>query len=479
MAITIINSPASDWMSAYNPIKWKLDSTNKNTLAFRYIVEVYDAGTSNKLIEQDIAPDPTDSGYCNVDISRIVRNKVDKFLDINTDTIQNAVGTNYRYDIKFGESYVANWAYNDYVFITGGVALTTDTTYGASFSNATHSFVVGDQVKVQMNTIYNDCRDVINGFFTIVSVPSNKTILINLPFPCSGGVSPGIVRYSDMRKVRNYNLTSQTNRGIVNTAMNIVEYSSTLGSLNSYEILSSTSSKFLTNAPNGFKVSPYQHLWINMFEKASNNGTNIRIQNSNGDTFNIPNSGDFIVKQNGVGPANFGTYSVATGTGPIIKSDTEWYDIWVINGSASQISEKKRFVLDRKCSINDCEIVFMDRKGSFMSFYFPLKIKENLTYKKDMFNKQVDTYTTYADGKQVYNSEFSRSLNLTTGYLTDDMNRYFEEILTSPYTYIRWEDVWYACKVKDGSSETERARNKRLLKRNIDVDFDINNPINI
>lgn len=483
MAITIVSSP-NQWMSAYNPIKWTLDSTNKNEPGFRYIVQLYNTGStspSNLIAEMDIAPDPTDNGRCDIDVSRVVRNKVDKFINLNSNTIQNAVGTFWRYDIRFGESFGGVWSFNDYIFLSGGsLGLTTDSAFGAGFSNVTHPYVVNDQVYVEMNVVYNDCRDVISGYYTVTEVVSNKTIRLSAAFPCSGPASPGKVRYADNRKVRTYNLSNQTQRGVINSAQSILEYSILDGSMVSYEITnSSTNAKLLTNIPSGFKVSTNQHLWLNQFENGNNDAVNIRFVNDNGDVFNKSNSGIFFIKQNGIGPANLGTLNTISGTAPLIKSDTEWYDVWLINSSGVRISEIKRFYIDRRCPINDIEVVFMDRKGSFMSYYFPLKKFESISTSKEMYNKYVKTFTTSADGVQVFDSSFERKLTINTNFLTDDMNLYFEELLTSPYTYIRLETGWYSCKVSSGSFETERTRNKRLVKRSIEVSFDMNTPINI
>jgi hypothetical protein len=483
MAITIISSP-NQFQAAYNPIKWVLDSTNKNQPGFRYIVQIYDTGStasSALLAEMDVAPDPFDNGRCDVDISRIVRNKVDKYLNLSSTTVNDAVGTFYRYDIRFGESFSGEWAFNDYVFVAGDTGLTTDTTYGGGFSNVTHPYQVGDQVYVELNTTYNDCRDVINGYFTVTEVVSDKTIKINLTFPCSNPASPGKVRYADNRKVRTYNLASQTQRLVLNAAQDIIEYSGVTGSMAAYEITTSSSAKLLTNVPSGFKVSPTQHMWLNQFVNTSGttDSINIRFVNSNGDIFNKSNSGNFYVKQNSIGPGNLGTLSVVSGSAPLIKSDTEWYDVYITDDDGDTVTEIKRFYIDRRCPINDIEVVFMDRKGSFMSFYFPLKKFERITTEKEMYNKYVKTFTTSADGVQVYNSDYKKTLTLNTNYMTDDMNLYFEELLTSPYTYVRLEGYWYSCKVMAGNFETERTRNKRLIKRSIDIEFDMNTPVNI
>ncbi len=55
MAITTIYEP-QDITPAYNPMKFLYDSTNKNNLGFKYIFDVYQSGTSNKIAEYRVYP---------------------------------------------------------------------------------------------------------------------------------------------------------------------------------------------------------------------------------------------------------------------------------------------------------------------------------------------------------------------------------------------------------------------------------------
>jgi hypothetical protein len=41
---------------AYNPVKFIVDSTNKNLTGFRYIFDVYESGTSTKIAEYKVLP---------------------------------------------------------------------------------------------------------------------------------------------------------------------------------------------------------------------------------------------------------------------------------------------------------------------------------------------------------------------------------------------------------------------------------------
>jgi len=477
MAITIISQP-NEYHSAYNPVKYKIDSTNKNRPGFRYIVEVYDAGTTTKLVEYDVAPDPFDNGYGNIDVSRIIQNKVDSFITFTSNDVQNAVGTYYAYDIKFGESYTSDWAFDDYIFLTGDVlGLTTDSAYGGGFSNATHNFIVGAQIYVEMNTIYGDNRDLLNGYWTVVDVIDNKTIALNLTFGTigSGPASPGVARYANFQKVRTYNLQSITSRKTINTALDVLEYSTSSGSLANY-VLTTSSNQLLTNVPDKFFVTPEQTLFLNMLQ--ANSTGFVYFQNDGGDILRKSNSGSHIVKSNGIGPANLGTISVVSGTSPLIKDNTKWYDVWVTNSGATQQSEKLRIYIDRRCKINDVEILFMDRKGSFISFAFQNKRFENITTQKETYRQYVGTYNTYSKGLTSYHSKYSKELTLNANFMSEEMNFYFEELLTSRHTYIKWEGIWYACEVQDSTYQTEFERNNKNIKKQITVRLALDAPVN-
>jgi hypothetical protein len=472
MAITIISSP-NEYHSAYNPVKYKIDSTNKNLPGFRYIVEIYDAGTSNKLVEYDVAPDPFDNGYGNIDVSRIIQNKVDSFITATSNSVQNAVGTYYVYDIKFGESYSSDWAFDDYVFLTGDVlGLTTD-----GFTNVTHNFIVGAQIYVEMNLTYGDNRDLLNGYWVVVDVPDNKTIALNSTFGAigSGPASPGVARYADFQKVRTYNLQSQTNRKTINTALDILEYSTSSGSLASY-VLTGPTNRLLTNVPDKFYVTPEQTLFLNMLQ--ANSTGFVYFQNDGGDILRKSNSGSHIVKSNGIGPANLDTLTVVSGTGPLVKPETKWYDVWVTNSTGTQQSEKLRLYIDRRCKINDVEILFMDRKGSFISYAFQNKRFENINTQKETYRQYVNTYNTYSKGLTSYHSKYSKELTLNANFMSEEMNFYFEELLTSRHTYIKWEGIWYACQVDDGTYQTEFERNNKNIKKQIRVRLSLDAPVN-
>lgn len=480
MAITIVTEP-NKFHSGYNPVKYTLTSTNVNKLGFRFIVQIFDKGTSNKLAEFSVAPDQTDNDRGNIDVSRSIQNKLDAFFTTVNFGSEDAVKAYYNYDIKFGESYASEWEFNDYVFLVGdGLGLTTDTTYDAGFSNTPHGYSVGDQIKVRLNNTYTDNRQLLNTYFVVEEIISTTTIRVNglHSFVGSFPATPGKSVYADNSKVRNLALTNSLNKVAVNTALDLPELVSTQGSLASY-INTSPTSEVLSNQPLKYSVTPEQFIFFNLLNLVG--GSKLFIRNDSGDVFNKTLSGGGLdkVRSVGVGPSNLGTLSILAGTLPVIKPATKWYEVTVQDSSSSNISNTYRFNIDNRCQINDTQIMFMDRKGSFNSFAFQLKRRENGSINRESYNKYISDYnTTQVAGNTVYHSEVDKTITLVTNFMGEQMSFYFEELLTSRHTYVLWEGLWYSCTVQNTTFENEFERNNKLINRSVEVKFDYQNPIN-
>jgi hypothetical protein len=477
MAITILSKPNENH-SGYNPVKYKVNSTNNNKPAFRYIVDVIDSITLDKVAEFFVAPDPLDSNYGNIDISRILQNKLDGFFTTTQFDSRKAIGASYNYKVEFGESYSKDWAFNSYMFLPNGqLGFTTSTSVDPSYSNVTHNYVVGDQIRVTLNSTYSDNRDLLNTYFEVVEVVNTRTIRVNLGFNVIGSfpATPGKSVYANNEKFIERDL-AEFSATAVNTAMNLEEYVSTQGSLIKYE-LGSLTSNILTNQPKVYTITPEQFVFFNTLDGGVGSAV---FTNDSGDVAlkSIVATGFGSVNSIGVGASNIGTLSVTIGTLPIVKPDTKWYEVIMVSSSGAKISETFKFVIDRRCQINDTQIMFMDRKGSYNSFAFQLKHRENISTSKEQFDKYSDITTTTSKGSTVYYSEAERTLSLATNFMGEASNMYYQELMTSRNTYILWQGVWYACVIQDTSFQNEYERNNKLIKKTATVKFAINDPIN-
>jgi hypothetical protein len=475
MAITIEGQP-QNVTPAYNRNLYYLDSTNKNEAAFKYVVEVFAAGTATKLFEKRYPPRPVD-GFGEADITREIQAYVDRCEPFGSTSNAVSTGSFLRYDIKFGEQYRVAWAWNDFVVGTGNTRL-TDTT-----SSNVHPYVIGDQVQVTLNTPTGDFRDALQGLFTVVAVPDAYTIEISLPWIGSGAAVSGRVLYADGRQSRFLNLANASNKFVWNGALTARAFQSYAGT---EYTLGATNRQLLTNVPDNFLMATNQDMWLRYYEGYDGAAVQLFVANSDGDTFTAALSST----ANGVfrfpcGANNMIGLTVATGTAPLIKPTTQWYELH-LRKAGSPVTKTYRFTIDRRCAINDTQLLFMDRLGSWVSYAMQLRQEERGDIQRQTFNKSfgalsggIYRYNTSSQGDTTWDVKLAKSVTLRTNYLTDNMSVYFEELLTSPYAFIKIGTQYFAVTVRDSSFVTEREINKRLIRKDITVEFALKDPINI
>ena len=99
MATSLIAKPQTV-SPVYNPLKYIYDSTNNGLEGFRYIFDIYEAGTTNKIAE--FRPFPNPDGYGEQDLSRLLQNYVSRDFDPALLTDADAINSYYKYDVKVG-----------------------------------------------------------------------------------------------------------------------------------------------------------------------------------------------------------------------------------------------------------------------------------------------------------------------------------------------------------------------------------------
>ncbi len=136
----------------------------------------------------------------------------------------------------------------------------------------------------------------------------------------------------------------------------------------------------------------------------------------------------------------------------MIKTDTTYYEVYespTNTGTPIQNSLKYRINLDTRVQISEYHCLFLDRMGSFSSFAFQLKNYERGEVTRDEYNKDVTgfintlpsvdqwSYLTREDGFKTFNINVKKTIDLNTNWMTEEMNRYFEELITSPQVYLK------------------------------------------
>lgn len=467
--MTLIAAP-QDFTPAYNPCKFIFNSTNKNNEGFRYIFDVYESGTANKIAEYRVLPTYL-TGYGEVDLSKLLGAKVaPDFQPYNYSELDTPI-SRYKYDVQVGEEYIVTYSYTS--------SLTNNGVNVKIIPTAAHTFQVGDQVVVDAGA-----NTLITGLWTVLSITGTTDFTISAAW--SNVVDPtenGTVTYADKRKTITRNLAHSNKMWVFNGALPWDRWNNYL---TTNYLLDDTSALFLTSCThrNGLTITPSQELWFN----GLNAGVTGRVvfNNSNGDSFYYDVTNTEITTQFCVA-SPYLNLTVISGSLPLIKPDTTSYEFYFTDGTAPPDSHTYTFHIDQRCAINDYFLVFLDRMGSWGSFSFPLRSYETGTSTKQSFNKVVDgyvngtewSYTSDARGMTTYSSTVDKNFQLNTNWMNEEMAKYFQELITSPVVYF-WDGFQYlACVVQESSFEVEKQRNKNLIKKTVNVKLANQDKINL
>ena len=482
MATTIIAQP-QDFTPAYNECKFIVDSTNVNNDGFRYIFEVFEAGTATRIGYYKALP-TYGTGYGEQDLSKLLSNMVTFDFDPTITTFYDAANSYYNYDVKVGEEYIYELNYTASLVDNGGSVRIT----------ATHAFQVGDQINIVQGVGGAAANPGVEGLHTVIAITGTTNFTINaLWADVTDATINGTVKYADNRKTITLNTVSTLDKHIFNGVqpwLDMPNWDET-----DYELDGITKS-WLTNQPKTFNCTPSQDLWLNL--RGDGVGINKRVyfENDNGDVFYKAIAGGDYIKGVAVGPNNFGSLTVESGTAPLIKNDTKIYQVWYSDGAFNPVqSLAYEITIDRRPVITQYNILFLDRMGSWSSFAFQLKTYEKLNIKRETYNKDVPGYVTgsqwkyksYEQGSVNYNTQVSKTIDLNTNWMTEAQAYYFQELVTSPQTYIApvtfvsCEYVlgeYISCNVMNNSFDIDTVRNKHLIRQQLQVRLSNNDMIN-
>lgn len=473
MAQTIIARLNTDLNPAFNTMKYIIDSTNKNEEGFRYVFDLYESGTTNKIAEYKVIPKPV-TGYGEQDISRVIQSLVSTHFLPTLTSHADAVGAYYDYDLKVGEEFVVPINYTASLVQNGLYVKIT----------ATHTFVVGDQV-----TITQDDGGVANpnleGLFTVTAVTGTTDFTVSsLWSDVTDATIDGTVLYADNRKTITRDITNFPNVTAFNGALTF------LGFINYSQLtydLNNGTDKLLTTLPTAnIRITPEQSIWLNAWSGEITT-RKMFFENSDGDTFEMPLTTSTEIQQICVASPDIdASLTVLSGTAGLVKPTTTSYEFYVVNSVGTRISQIYSLDIDRRCNINDYEVYFMDRMGSIASFTFGLKSKITGDLTKTNYNQAVTgkivstrwVYDTFERGETSVNHSIREVVELNTDHLNQTEIDYFTELINSPYTWIKVDGVFVACVINTTQYEIEQRKNKNLNRKTIQISYSNQNIIN-
>jgi hypothetical protein len=341
------------------------------------------------------------------------------------------------------------------------------------------TYVAGDQINIEQND-GGVAMPNMEGLFTVVSVAGNDVTINRLWADVTYSMIGGEVTYADNRKTEQLNLDSEQVE-FINASLDF----STFRTYNEADYLVtntlSTTKKLWTNA--NFYGIPKLYKTQDIFATVKNTipATTFRVRvtttDANGSTYlytyDVDNNEDLQqIRLFG----DFGTITTVGGsTLPVIKDTTLTVQVEVRSGT-TQLSQSYFFDVDNRCRINDYEIMFLDRLGGWGSFAFELKDKEDITVKRETFRKMLGEVTntgfSYASndvGLETYYSKLERLYTLNSNWMTEENSLYFEELISSPKTFIKINGTYFGCNVRTLNTTVEKFKNKNMVMKTIDV----------
>jgi hypothetical protein len=440
------------------------------------------------------------TGYGEQDLSKLLSNSVSFDFNPSITTFYDASNSYFGYDVKFGEEYIFDMSYT---------ASLTDNSGNVRIT-ATHPFQVGDQVNITQAD-GGVANPNVEGLHTVIAITGTTNFTINALWSgVTDATINGVVEYADKRKTIDLDIESTLDKFVFNGVYSWLEFP--YWDETDYE-LDGVTKEWLTDQPQEFSSTPGQDLWLNLKDRGTVTGGNKRayFRTDDGSIFykNL-NSNDYI-KGVAVGPNNYGSLILYSGTAPMVKNDTKYYEIYYSDGVFNPVkSVKYKINIDRRMLISESHIVFLDRLGSWSSFAFQLKAYERgnitrQTYNQDVPGSVVDgqwQYKSYEQGTVNINTEVTKLYDLSTNYMTESEGEYFQQLLTSPQTYIKnvlyhiTEDgavlfdedgciihvpestEYVSCNVTTNTFEVFKQRNKNLIKQSIQVRIGNNDTIN-
>ena len=469
MATTIIAQP-QQLMPAYNPIKYIIDNTNKNEPGFRYIFTIYPAGSATQIAQYRVLP-VFSTGYGEQDISRLMQSLVTyNETGIDGGVPYNSSESWYQYDVDLGYEFIDNIDYITTLQDNGG---------NVRISFTAHGFVAGDQIIIAQDGTGPVDNPALEGLHTVLSATANQFTVNVLWSTITDSTANGNVTYADLRKTQVLDdeaiVDQEVFNGAYNNNINTYNEATPFNSGN-YLGLDNPSGYLMTsNLPTDGSVAP------SAFEGAQFY-YNLRVYGAYNYEIEWYDMDGNLLDTYPFSPASDGIYAVFVG--PTAAVTVDYYVSIFSDGPTG--NDFYYFKYDNRCTINDQQLIYLDRMGSWQSFSFQLRTYEKGQITREQYNQYIDGQVVSAEwvgvdlqkGFRTYNTNVTKTFDLNTNWMDQYDATRFQELLTSPQVYYFSNDYYCACVVDSSSFEVFSQKNKKLIKQSVTIRLAQQDPIN-
>jgi hypothetical protein len=507
MALTVISSP-DVFSPAYNPVVYYINSTNKEELSFRYVVDifVYINNVKTKVLRKRVAPRPGD-GYLELDISRIVQNYL-TFTNPFNFTAGDAVGSYIQYEFDVYESYINSSRATSLQNASGETQINM---------SGTNPFNIGDSIRVTptlptpniagLRTTLIVTNKVGNNLI-VAQLWNNVNSDYNNYFTQNGGFEAFVSLAASTEEIDLTSKLTVNNKWVFNGAIKWEQFVGTVLAQpstyfnSSIFTLNGVTKQAISTLPDVFRIRPNQYLQLNWridgdttkeflyMESFDKNGQSMQVRRK------TATNAAWRVSYTWVGWRIADNSSFVSGTSTTtanFMNDVAYYEFWRASSAGAQQSKKYRVYIDRECKYGEnYQLLFLDRLGSIGSFYFTDKNTERYNVTRESGKRLMGDITTRIVGapyysikagessSTIFNTNEVKSFTLTTSWFNPTENEYFMELMASPVIMLYKDGLPYpqAVDIKTSSWTKKTIIDDEVIQYTLEVELNNNEIIN-
>lgn len=201
--------------------------------------------------------------------------------------------------------------------------------------------------------------------------------------------------------------------------------------------------RFMTNAPmtkhirigeseyfDAYRYSDYiDHLRVYFYDKTNTlvKQTTIMMDTTADNRYHIP-----------VGTANIEAATLTSGSKPAFTSSITSYEVVLEDDTNANVSEIRKFKIDKRCNDNSVRFHFMNRLGGMDSFTAMGKYMRGIDVKDEQYEKVLPSDYTIGDRvKEELKINAKNLFVINTGAITRETAIWLMELMTSPQVFIQ------------------------------------------
>lgn len=495
--ITQLAAPPYIHQPGYNPVVYYFKSTNASQYGFKYIVQVKDEN-DNIMFEKKILPD-YDNNKCVCQIDR----ELSDYLTYDFDLTKINAGAYHatksykKYKISVGEEYYYKFKFDRYAeFVRTPDPSWTIFSIPVT-SVQTPQFQIGDQVNVFFDA--DPSFPNLMGTHEVKQVLSDGTtayVILDVE-PSGGGSSiteSGWIEPIPNNKTVNLGELIVPLKAVFNGALSNSQWLNY--NMNSYEMNNANPATgahlFLAQITQQIKARRTNSIFLNYMKNATAAGSTvayIRFTNDAGVVTKLSCASNDLqwLMQVNVGPSRTYWGTPVSLSGPIVTPTTKWYTFTATNATDKPVTKTYRVTLDDSCTVDNVEMLYLDKLGSFLPYNFTLKSVESQRINRDEYTQRLGgyvsgtgfTYESTDGGSNIYNSNYQREFLLRTRFLNDEESISFQNVLHSPVTMIKVDDVFQKCIITTNNIEIKKGKWSELKRYELNVKLANQDKINI